>query len=68
MKTSKLAPPKKLAISIGAILTLGVLLSAPFYFSYVEVKAISDKCYDNSGLPKIEKSGLKIDYFACSTN
>lgn len=66
MKLSELSLKKGIVIIGLLFLTLGSLLFASqSYFSYLEVKNITDKCYQDGGLPTIEKSGFKIVHFSC---
>lgn len=66
MKLRELSFKKGLVIIGLLILILGSLLFASqSYFSYLEVKNITDKCYQDGGLPTIKKSGFKIVYFSC---
>jgi len=44
---------------------VGIVVISQIYFSYVEVSELTDNCYDKGGLPTIEKSGLKIEFFNC---
>jgi hypothetical protein len=69
MKFKKSTLTKKLAITISAVLIVtGFLFISEAYFSYSEVRNMTDECYDNGGLPKIEKSGLSVEYFSCNRN
>lgn len=58
---------KKGLIIIGLLILIvgGLLFASQSYFSHLEVKNITDKCYEDDGLPTIEKSGFKIVHFSC---
>lgn len=58
---------KKGLLVIGLLIFVlgGILFASQSYFSYLEVKNITDKCYQDGGLPTIEKSGFKIVHFSC---
>lgn len=66
MKLRELSLKKGLLI-IGLLIFVlgGLLFASQSYFSYLEVKNITDKCYQDGGLPTIEKSGFKIVHFSC---
>ncbi|MRX73837.1 hypothetical protein GJU40_16970 [Bacillus lacus] len=55
----------------GAVILPVLLVAGSFlfftnsYFSYKEVKAYTDSCYDKGGFPSIEKSGWKVVSFDC---
>lgn len=66
MKIKKLAPMQRVAIIISTLMVVGgFLITSQIYFSYSEVREMSNSCYDKGGFPTIEKSGLNIDYFNC---
>ncbi|MBU5467105.1 hypothetical protein KQI49_09750 [Virgibacillus sp. MSJ-26] len=58
---------KKGLIIIGLLVLIvgGLLFASQSYFSHLEVKNITEKCYEDGGLPTIEKSGFKIVHFSC---
>ncbi len=67
MKLRELSLKKGLVIIGLFFLVLGsFLFASQSYFSYLEVKNITDKCYQDGGLPTIEKSGSKIVHFSCN--
>lgn len=47
------------------IVVVGLVVISQIYFSYVEVRDLTNNCYDNGGLPNIVKSGLEIESFDC---
>ena len=66
MKQKKFALNKRLVIIMSTIVVaLGFLFISQSYMSYLETQNMVDECYSKGGYPKIEKSGLSIDYFAC---
>lgn len=69
MEIKKLAPMKRVAIIISSLMIVGgFLVISQIYFSYSEVRELSNSCYNKGGFPTIEKSGLNIDYFNCDMN
>ena len=48
------------------ILAFSVIYLAQSYFSYQQVKASSDQCYDQGGFPKVVKSGWELKVFECN--
>ena len=66
MKLKKLTSMQRLATILSTVMIIvGVLIISQTYFSYIEIKEMANSCYDNDGVPIIEKSGLSIDYFYC---
>ncbi|MGM0899651.1 hypothetical protein [Mesobacillus maritimus] len=66
MKHIKQTQRKSLCIFLSSlIVVVGIVGISQIYFSYVEVRDLTDNCYDNGGLPTIVKSGLKVDTFNC---
>lgn len=66
MTFKKLTTKQRVAIIISTVIvSVGVLIIAQLFFSYIEVREIANGCYNNGGRPIIEKSGLSIDYFYC---
>ncbi len=55
-----------LLIGTIAFLMVAILIATQSYFSYLEVKAAANGCFDMGGLPTIEKSGLRMTYFHCN--
>lgn len=48
------------------ILAFSAVYLSQSYFSYQQVKAISDQCYDQGGFPKVVKSGWELKVFECN--
>jgi hypothetical protein len=66
MKLKKVTRMQRAAITLSSLLVgVGLFILPQMYFSYIEVKAVAEGCYNNGGFPIIEKSGLNIDYFYC---
>jgi hypothetical protein len=66
IKHLKQTQGKSLGIVLSSLMVVvGFVVISQIYFSFVEVRDLTDNCYDNGGLPKIVKSGLKIDSFNC---
>jgi len=66
IKHIKQTQEKSLAIILSSlIVVVGLVVISQVYISYVEVRDLTDNCYDNGGLPTIVKSGLDIESFNC---
>jgi hypothetical protein len=71
MEVLQIKPIKQIkGKSIGIVLSslivvVGIVVISRIYFSHVEVRDLTDNCYDNGGLPSIVKSGLEIESFNC---
>lgn len=50
----------------GCLLLFAIVFAVQSYFSYQQVKASSDQCYDQGGFPKVVKSGFDIKLFECN--
>jgi len=48
------------------LLAFAVIYASQSYFSYQQVKASSDQCYDQGGFPKVVKSGWEVKLFECN--
>ncbi|MFV8828563.1 hypothetical protein [Alkalihalobacterium sp. APHAB7] len=48
-----------------AIVVIGSLTITNLYFNSKEIQAAADACYDNGGLPIVEKTNGKLTYFSC---
>ncbi|MEB1808425.1 MAG: hypothetical protein LPK26_14230 [Bacillaceae bacterium] len=60
-----------LAISIVAsvaIVIVGILMITNLYFNSKEIQAAADGCYENGGLPIVEKTNGKLTYFSCEVD
>ncbi|PPA70430.1 hypothetical protein [Jeotgalibacillus proteolyticus] len=67
MKWSKELSVKKWMVLVGVFTVMigAFLLASQAYFSYTEVTEAANNCFDQGGLPTIEKSGFKMTYFDC---
>ncbi|WP_422122296.1 hypothetical protein DHX103_10830 [Planococcus sp. X10-3] len=54
-----------LALTLGLVV-FAIIYAAQSYFSYQQVKASSDQCYDQGGYPKVVKSGWEVKVFECN--
>lgn len=50
----------------GCLVVFSVIYLSQSYFSYQQVKAASDQCYDQGGFPKVVKSGWEMKGFECN--
>jgi hypothetical protein len=67
IKPIKQTQGKRLGIVLSSlIVVVGLVVISQIYFSYVEVRDLTDNCYNNGGLPTIVKSGLEIESFNCN--
>ncbi|MDE5413213.1 hypothetical protein [Alkalihalobacterium chitinilyticum] len=48
-----------------AIVIVGILMITNLYFNSKEIQAAANTCYDNGGLPIVEKTNGKLTYFKC---
>ena len=66
MEIRRLTRMQRVAIIMSTLMVVaGFLIISQIYFSYTEVREMSNSCYDKGGFPAIEKSGLSINYFNC---
>ena len=57
----------KFAIILSAVfVAVSLLFTAQAYFSYQEVRSLSDGCYDKGGLPSIKKTAFTVEHFTCN--
>ena len=69
MKIKRLTRMQRVAIIMSTLMVVaGFLIISQIYFSYTEVREMSNSCYDKGGFSAIEKSGLSINYFNCDMN
>ena len=69
MKIKRLTRMQRVAIIMSTLMVVaGFLIISQIYFSYTEVREMSNSCYGKGGFPAIEKSGLRVNYFNCDMN
>ena len=69
MSVTRITPIQGLVIvGLFALIVFTILIASQFYFSYVEVTEAANSCYNISGHPIIEKTGLEMTYFECVKN
>lgn len=64
-KTSRKWQLSVLVLSLGLVV-FALIYASQSYFSYQQVKASSDQCYDQGGYPKVVKSGWEVKVFKCN--
>ncbi|WP_033541890.1 hypothetical protein [Planococcus sp. CAU13] len=50
----------------GCLVVFAAVYAAQSYFSYQQVKASTDQCYNQGGYPKVVKAGFDIEVFECN--
>ena len=69
MSVKRVTPVQGLVmVGLLALIMVAILIASQFYFSYVEVTEAANSCYNISGHPIIEKTGLEMTYFECVKN
>ncbi|GEM_PF-2662702 len=69
MNSRELKLKQGAAISISTILlVVGFLVIAQMYFTSTENQAMTNSCYDQGGLPVVERSLFSITYFDCQVD
>lgn len=56
---------KKIFFISSAIIILAATAFLLIYQSHAEVMEKTNDCYDNGGLPEMEKSGIVLEHFEC---
>lgn len=66
MMIGRLAFAKKTALIICVLVVTAIsIFLSQMYFTHMEARELSNRCYDDGRFPKLEKTALSIQYFDC---
>lgn len=66
MKKTLSKAQKTVLFLAGIAVAFSILYLSQAYFSYQQVKALTDQCYGQDGFPKVVKSGFEVEVFECN--